>query len=255
MQPRPPLCTADDGAENKPLLLTSMISSRPTFYDPPQRVVLTRRASGAGSNVATFAGAIGGTVGVLALIALGVAISICRRRMATSRREARERGESGTHAGDGSIQQSNTDDRPQMRQNTALPAFTPRYFPDYIPPPVARPRLPSGSMQYEDQAVGYAHLESPPGLESSNSQGATAPPCPTPVIPTSPITAPSPTEAHASEARHGLICDTSIPTSNSIRQSSCDAAIPVNPTAIPGTDYSNPEQVVAAHPNSQGETA
>lgn len=45
-----------------------------------------------GHNVATFAGAVGGSVGILALLAFGLFISIRRRRYLAQRRSRRERG-------------------------------------------------------------------------------------------------------------------------------------------------------------------
>ena len=42
-------------------------------------------------NVATFAGAVGGTVGILSLLAFGLFISIRRRRYLAERRARRER--------------------------------------------------------------------------------------------------------------------------------------------------------------------
>jgi hypothetical protein len=73
------------------------------------------------NNVATFAGAIGGSVGVLGLFSLGLAISIIRRRSLAARRD---RLDSEAQA---------TSDRP--RSMIGPMPFVPRFFPDTIIPP------------------------------------------------------------------------------------------------------------------------
>lgn len=73
-------------------------------------------------NIATFAGAVGGSAGVLALFSLGLALSIIRRRHQAAKRERRDHESLHTEA---------SDDSPEM----AGPApFVPRYFPDTVIP-------------------------------------------------------------------------------------------------------------------------
>lgn len=73
-------------------------------------------------NIATFAGAVGRSVGVLGLFSLGLALSIIRRRHLAAKREARDHESLHTNA---------SDDSPHM----AGPApFVPRYFPDTVIP-------------------------------------------------------------------------------------------------------------------------
>ncbi|KAF8963288.1 hypothetical protein BDZ97DRAFT_1919948 [Flammula alnicola] len=74
-------------------------------------------------NVATFAGAVGGSVGVLGLFSLGLALSIIRRRQLAARRERLDRESLHTNA---------SDDSPHM---SGPAPFVPRYFPDTVIPP------------------------------------------------------------------------------------------------------------------------
>ncbi|KAJ3512695.1 hypothetical protein NLJ89_g3368 [Agrocybe chaxingu] len=74
-------------------------------------------------NIATFAGAVGGSVGVLAVFSLCLALSIIRRRRLAAIRDRHERE---------SFYTSGSDDAPHM----AGPApFVPRYFPGTVIPP------------------------------------------------------------------------------------------------------------------------
>jgi len=74
-------------------------------------------------NVATFAGAVGGSVGVLALFAICIALSIIRRRRLAARRDRFDRDSLHTEA---------SDDSPNMSGPTP---FVPRYFPGTVIPP------------------------------------------------------------------------------------------------------------------------
>jgi len=74
-------------------------------------------ASGKKNNIATFAGALGGSVGVLALFSLGIAISIIRRRILAARRDRLDNEANGT--GD------------TVSMSGPMP-FIPRFFPDTI---------------------------------------------------------------------------------------------------------------------------
>lgn len=73
-------------------------------------------------NVATFAGAVGGGVGVLALFSFGLALSICIRRRKSVRRDRQDHESLHTNA---------SDDSPAM---SGPAPFVPRYFPDTIIP-------------------------------------------------------------------------------------------------------------------------
>ncbi|KAF8809964.1 hypothetical protein BYT27DRAFT_7187290 [Phlegmacium glaucopus] len=72
------------------------------------------------NNIGTFGGAVGGSVGVLSLFSLGIAISIIRRRMLAARRDRLDN------------EAQATGDAPLM--SGPVP-FVPRYFPDTIIPP------------------------------------------------------------------------------------------------------------------------
>ncbi|KZS95355.1 hypothetical protein SISNIDRAFT_464404 [Sistotremastrum niveocremeum HHB9708] len=81
------------------------------------------RIANAKHNVATFAGAIGGTVGVLAALALGICLSIWRRRRNSQRRQRRE------------LEEARLANGPLM---SGPAPFVPRYFPGSMavePPP------------------------------------------------------------------------------------------------------------------------
>ncbi|KAH9056443.1 hypothetical protein EDB87DRAFT_1687441 [Lactarius vividus] len=86
--------------------------------------------------VQTFAGAVGGSVGVLAVISACVAISICRRRRRSTRQHLRDR-ENQSDAQ--SFHTDASDDPPSMQGPTP---FIPRYFPGTVPlapPPYISP--------------------------------------------------------------------------------------------------------------------
>src|SRR5688572_8353693 len=75
-------------------------------------------------NIATFAGAVGGSVGVLGLFSLCLAISIIRRRHLAAKRERRERDHESLHT-------NGSDDSPNM---SGPAPFVPRFFPDTVIP-------------------------------------------------------------------------------------------------------------------------
>jgi hypothetical protein len=77
-------------------------------------------------NVATFAGAVGGAIGFLALCSLGIAVSIIRRRVRAARRD-RQWLERDTESDSGSTAGT----RPPSMRGPA--PFVPRYFPGTVP--------------------------------------------------------------------------------------------------------------------------
>ena len=92
-------------------------------------------------NVATFVGAVGGSVGFLGALAFGLCISIRYRRVRASRREARERrmayAEPFTAVDHGELPDDDIEQRAShngatMRQAGPAP-FVPRYFPGSTP--------------------------------------------------------------------------------------------------------------------------
>lgn len=90
--------------------------------------------------MASFAGAIGGTVGVLALISLWVCVSIIRRRRRTAMREREANG-------------------PPM---IGPQPFVPRYFPGTVPPPYSPPSRASTSSSQEAGVVRSPEAEPEP---------------------------------------------------------------------------------------------
>ena len=99
-------------------------------------------------NVATFAGAVGGSVGLLSVLALSLAFSIYRRRL-----KARRRDRAYRHSRDGeapsvsSFHTEASEDGPPMQGPAP---FVPRYFPGTIintaPPPYSPPAPPSNDV-------------------------------------------------------------------------------------------------------------
>lgn len=145
------------------------------LYDPPilDPTDLTRvspdyngifhltSASGRTKNVATFGGAVGGSVGVLCVIAICLAASLIRRRRRSAKRDRRRNRRGGYASSDtesytsggGSI--ALPEDGPQMQGPVG---FVPRYFPGTVPaapPPYApgdRPLSPNETtpLSYDD---------------------------------------------------------------------------------------------------------
>lgn len=92
-------------------------------------------------NVQTFAGAVGGSVGVLAVISTCLAISICRRRRRSTRRLLRDRERQSDAQ---SFHTDASDDPPSMEGPAP---FIPRYFPGTVPvapPPYITPASMEG---------------------------------------------------------------------------------------------------------------
>ncbi|THH30466.1 hypothetical protein EUX98_g3720 [Antrodiella citrinella] len=97
-------------------------------------------------NIATFAGAVGGSVGLLAVLSLSLAFSIYRRRILAKRRDRRLR-ETGEHAQNfrDSFHTDASEDGPPMQGPAP---FVPRYFPGTMPaapPPYLPPVSPDSA--------------------------------------------------------------------------------------------------------------
>lgn len=99
-------------------------------------------------NVATFAGAVGGSVGLLSILALSLALSIYRRR---SRARRRDRAYREAQRDAASISESYHTDASEDAPPMQGPApFVPRYFPGTLvvaaPPPYSPPTSPMGGV-------------------------------------------------------------------------------------------------------------
>ncbi|KAJ3531151.1 hypothetical protein NM688_g7613 [Phlebia brevispora] len=98
-------------------------------------------------NVATFAGAVGGSVGLLSFLALSLAFSIYRRRTLAARRDRAYRESQRDAASiSESFHTDASEDGPPMQGPVP---FVPRYFPGTVintaPPPYSLPGPPSSS--------------------------------------------------------------------------------------------------------------
>lgn len=138
-----------------------ILSPRATSTPPPSK----------SHNVATFAGAVGGSVGLLAVLALSLAFSIYRRRLRARRRDRAYRETGRGH--DQSVNSFHTDaseDGPPMQGPAP---FVPRYFPGTIitaaPPPYSPPASPSN-----EQTSGLLGAPVPSMLWSSRRQGGSS---------------------------------------------------------------------------------
>lgn len=97
-------------------------------------------------NIATFAGAVGGSVGLLAVLSICLAFSIYRRRILARRRDRNLR-ETGGHAQQfrDSYHTDSSEDGPPMQGPAP---FIPRYFPGTVPvapPPYVLPVSPDSA--------------------------------------------------------------------------------------------------------------
>lgn len=101
-------------------------------------VLIQPFSSNSSHNVGTFAGAVGGSVGVLSLFGLGLALSIARRRHLSAKRERAYREQEASDRE--SLRGGASEDGPPMQGPAP---FVPRYFPGTAPraPPsyAARP--------------------------------------------------------------------------------------------------------------------
>ncbi|EIW56763.1 uncharacterized protein TRAVEDRAFT_73191 [Trametes versicolor FP-101664 SS1] len=109
------------------------------------------------NNVATFAGAVGGSVGLLAVLALSLAISIYRRRVRAARRDRHFRQTQNVDFDAESFHTEASEDSPPM----AGPApFVPRYFPGTVVPAPPPPYSPP-SEQTQALLAGASPISSP----------------------------------------------------------------------------------------------
>ncbi|KAF9039942.1 hypothetical protein BJ165DRAFT_345448 [Panaeolus papilionaceus] len=138
-------------------------ASTPSGQNPPSTTVDPNTKK---HNVATFAGALGGSVGVLGLFSLGLAISIIRRRRRAARRDRRDHE---------SLHTNSSDDSPDM---SGPAPFVPRFFPGTVipaEPPTYHIAVTSNRVEnpvlvalagnaYADRHLSYADIppESPP---------------------------------------------------------------------------------------------
>lgn len=120
-------------------------------------------------NIATFAGAVGGSVGLLAVLAMSLALSIYRRRRAARRRDRRYRA-ARTRSSNASISESFHTDASEDGPPMSGPSpFVPRYFPGTVPaaPP---PYVPSHSPGPTDALLAPSStIHSPPASVSWNT--------------------------------------------------------------------------------------
>ncbi|KAG6853124.1 hypothetical protein C0991_006734 [Blastosporella zonata] len=155
------------------------------------------------NNIATFAGAIGGSVGVLALLALGLAFSIIKRRRNYERREraALQSDDSprmigprpfvprffpGTNpdpppyvestsgsTSDGSYSLSPSHETPQMRSSELVPVSRPAHIPGQessyadIPPSTPPPRLDDAHLLTPPPPFGAAIASTPASISEA----------------------------------------------------------------------------------------
>jgi len=184
---------------------TGTASTTPLTQSPPSTTVDPKVRN---HNIATFAGAVGGSVGVLALFSLGLAISIIRRRRLAA---IRDRNDTET------LHTNGSDDSPHM---SGPAPFVPRFFPDTIIPPdpptyvdalTTDHRSHNGflaslsSIMYSSRQRSYADI--PPASPPPPLEEQLPPPPPFPVaisVPALPLTegAPPPSIPTAERTSH-----------------------------------------------------
>ena len=133
-------------------------------------------------NIATFAGAVGGSVGLLAVLALSLAISIYRRRLHSQRRDRRRVRRRSDPDFDGeSFHTDGSEDSPPMQGPAP---FVPRYFPGTVvpapPPPYSPPTDATVALLSSASPVSWGPpLDLPPGEDRSYADRP--PPSPPPL--------------------------------------------------------------------------
>lgn len=126
-------------------------------------------ASSKSHNIATFAGAVGGSIGLLAVLSLSLAFSIYRRRTLAKRRDRRLR-EAGGLAQNyrDSFHTDSSEDGPPMQGPAP---FVPRYFPGTIPvapPPYIPPVSPDSAGVTTPLLASVSPVHTPLASTSSN---------------------------------------------------------------------------------------
>ncbi|KAI9061817.1 hypothetical protein FKP32DRAFT_1594015 [Trametes sanguinea] len=138
------------------------------------------------NNIATFAGAVGGSVGLLAVLALSLAISIYRRRARAARRDRHRRAQNRPNSDfDGeSFHTDASEDSPPMQGPTP---FVPRYFPGTVvpapPPPYSPPSEQTAALLAAASPIS-SPLWAPPRLPAAGEEVTYAdqpPPTPPPL--------------------------------------------------------------------------
>ncbi|THU85417.1 hypothetical protein K435DRAFT_389655 [Dendrothele bispora CBS 962.96] len=136
--------------------------------DMPTPTATTVSSGPSKHNIATFAGAIGGSAGALGTLALCIFLSLCRRRRVAARRERRERLlQDPEHASSTSDNESSSarrgllglrlgSSRREQPQMIGPRPFVPRYFPGTVMPP-----------SYGDSETPY-HYADPEDIDASS---------------------------------------------------------------------------------------
>ncbi|KAI0060131.1 hypothetical protein BV25DRAFT_985255 [Artomyces pyxidatus] len=149
--------TQADGVDNSPNATSTGLLSTPSSSSSESSPV---KSTSKKSNVGTFAGVVGGSVGVLGTIAACLAFSIYRRRQLSAKRQRQERRHPSNDAD--SFHTDASEDGPPMQGPAP---FVPRFFPGTVPvapPPYVGP-FPSPSPALpETTPLSYA--ERPPPL-------------------------------------------------------------------------------------------
>ena len=121
-------------------------------------------------NVATFAGAVGGSVGLLSILTLSLVFSLYRRRRLARRRDRAYREARRETSSIATFHTDASDDGPPMQGPVP---FVPRYFPGTVinvaPPPYAPPAEPSN--EPTSSLLGPPETPTPSMLWSSRRTG------------------------------------------------------------------------------------
>ncbi|KAI0752048.1 hypothetical protein C8Q74DRAFT_1211435 [Fomes fomentarius] len=160
------------------LLLDYIVYTQNDVSNPPVSSTNTKAR-----NVATFAGAVGGSVGLLAILSLSLAISIYRRRLRAARRDRQyRRSQNRSYDFDGeSFHTDASEDSPPMQGPVP---FVPRYFPGTVvpapPPPYSPPNDATLALLSSTSPVPWAPPRLPaPGEDTSYADRP--PPTPPPM--------------------------------------------------------------------------
>ncbi|KAI0370970.1 hypothetical protein BV20DRAFT_228999 [Pilatotrama ljubarskyi] len=136
------------------------------------------------NNIATFAGAVGGSVGLLAVLALSLAISIYRRRVRAARRDRHLRQARNVDFDGESFHTDASEDSPPMHGPAP---FIPRYFPGTVvpapPPPYSPPSEQTAALLAAASPVS-SPLWAPPRIPGPGEDASYAdrpPPTPPPL--------------------------------------------------------------------------